>query len=240
MIGDFNEAMWSFDHLSSHRRPEKQMLEFREVLSQCDLHDTGFSGLSWTYDNKQKGDRNVRVRLDRAVASPNWSLWFPDSKVQHLVSSRSDHCPIFLNLEHDQIGRPTRRTPRYEIKWEREDSLPGEIRASRDAAAPCQNLGDVAITLSKVMTALRRWSFDKFGAVTKELEILRAKIEELSTQDHIANQDEVDKLNKSMDELLYREEMMWLQRSRISWLKEGDRNTTFFIGNQRAEQRKTE
>jgi hypothetical protein len=28
-----------------------------------------------------------------------------------------------------------------------------------------------------------------------------------------------------MDELLYREEMMCLQRSHIAWLKEGDRNT---------------
>lgn len=31
-----------------------------------------------------------------------------------------------------------------------------------------------------------------------------------------------------MDELLYREEMMWLQRSRLTWLKEGHRNTSYF------------
>jgi hypothetical protein len=51
MIGDFNEAMWSVEHFSA-RQNERQMLYFREVLSHCDLHDLGFIGLPWTYDNK--------------------------------------------------------------------------------------------------------------------------------------------------------------------------------------------
>jgi hypothetical protein len=73
MIGDFNEVMWSFEHFSKSRRPERQMLDFREVLSHCDLHDLGFTGLPWTLDNKQAGDRNVKVRLDRVVATTSWS-----------------------------------------------------------------------------------------------------------------------------------------------------------------------
>jgi hypothetical protein len=59
VIGDFNEVMWSHEHLSNHRRPARQMMDFWEVLSHCDLHDIGFTGLPWTYDNKQAGDQNV-------------------------------------------------------------------------------------------------------------------------------------------------------------------------------------
>lgn len=99
MVGDFNETMWSFKHFSNRRCPPKQMLDFREVLSYCDLHDLSFTGVPWTYDNKQDGDRNVKVRLDRVVASPSWSSWFPDARLQHLTSSRSDHCPILWERE---------------------------------------------------------------------------------------------------------------------------------------------
>jgi hypothetical protein len=45
------------------------------------LHDIGFIGAPWTYDNKRKGDRNVKVRLDRAVTTPAWSALFPEHRL---------------------------------------------------------------------------------------------------------------------------------------------------------------
>jgi exonuclease III len=115
MIGYFNEAMWSHEHISARKRLERQLLDFREILSQCDLHDLGFSGKSWTCDNKQAGERNVRVRLDRVVANLGWTSWFPKASLVHIVSPRSNHCPILLHLERDEEDTAPQRIHRYEV-----------------------------------------------------------------------------------------------------------------------------
>jgi hypothetical protein len=79
------------------KRSKKLILDFREILSYCDLHDLGFRGRPWTYDNKQAGERNVKVRLDCAVANLGCADWFPDAILEHIVSPRSNHCPIVLH-----------------------------------------------------------------------------------------------------------------------------------------------
>jgi hypothetical protein len=90
------------------------------------------------------------------------------------------------------------------------------------------DLGDVVANLHGVMISLKRWSRKNFRAVTLELEQPRQKLEELGDQDTDHAREKGKEIQNRMDKLLYREEMMWLQRSQISWLKEGDRNTKFF------------
>lgn len=122
IMGDFNEAMWQFEHFSEMRRSERRMEALRDVLEDCSMHDLGFSGLPWTYDNKQAGHRNVGVRLDRAVATSSWSSLFEGAAVDNLVSPCWDHCPILLRTSPKAVRRAGPKILRYEIMWEREDS----------------------------------------------------------------------------------------------------------------------
>jgi hypothetical protein len=51
MMGGFNEAMWQEEHFSQMPHLKRLMLDFRDVLSHCDLHNLGFVGTPWTFDN---------------------------------------------------------------------------------------------------------------------------------------------------------------------------------------------
>jgi endonuclease/exonuclease/phosphatase family metal-dependent hydrolase len=98
VVGDFNEAMWQEEYMSKTPRAAAQMKDFRDALADCDLHDLGFTGVPFTYDNKRSGNANVKVRLDRAVANPAWRDRFVNARLNHHVSPCSDHCPISLNI----------------------------------------------------------------------------------------------------------------------------------------------
>ena len=77
------------------------------------------------------------------------------------------------------------------------------------------------------MEVLKAWSNQSIGSITKELAKCRGKLADL-LKDYNTHEQEIKILSAKMDELLLREELLYLQRSRVTWLREGNQNTKYF------------
>ena len=97
-----------------------------------------------------------------------------------------------------------------------------------DSSSTKSDRGSVAGALRGVMCSLHEWSRENFGSVKRQLEELRRTLSDMQKETNAASREQAKKVAREMNELLYREEMMWLQRSMISWIREGDKNTKFF------------
>jgi hypothetical protein len=108
--------------------------------------------------------------------------FFPDVRVHHLISSRSDHCPVLVELRRDAWENKGSRTFRYEIMLEHVETLSEEIKKVWCSTTDKENLGGLVYALQNMQKALRQWSKEQFGAVSGELNDLRKHLEEVKSR----------------------------------------------------------
>lgn len=112
-------------------RPERQMDGFREAVQICGFQDLGFSGLPYTWDNRQEGSHNIKVRLDRVLANQKFLDIFPDTTVWHVQTTESDHCCLLIvcHQHFAERGRGSKAF-RYENMWRRDESYLELVRSA--------------------------------------------------------------------------------------------------------------
>jgi hypothetical protein len=208
------------------------MLMFKECLDDCGLSDLGYSGPKFTWTNKQESDSNVRVRLDRAVANGSFTQLFDDCHVENVITTTSDHYAIVLSLKNYQneaTSRPVQMGFKYEAAWLRSPDYNQVLEAAwNDDPDRVASLQGTWSTLHRVATSLAQWSKDTFNSVRKKIQKLERRLKSLRLAPWDSTDTEAKVIELELCGLFEREEVMARQRSRVEWLKEGDRNTAFF------------
>ena len=71
---------------------------FGDAVDYCRMVDLGYTGLPFTWDNRQQGTPNIKVRLDRGLGDDGFMDSFDSSKVQHIQTTESDHCALLITV----------------------------------------------------------------------------------------------------------------------------------------------
>ena len=104
MLGDFNEVVSGEDKFGGNSVNLNRALEFKECLDECNILDLGFAGSKYTWTNCRPITDLILERIDRCFANPIWQTLYADATMTHLPRTRSDHCPVLLELCRQEVG----------------------------------------------------------------------------------------------------------------------------------------
>ena len=146
------------------------MQGFRDALDHCGFKDLGCNGFPFTWCNRRLGDHNVWIWLDHGVATVDWFLHFPTSRINHLECFYSDHRPILFisDAEHRRFYK--KRCPfRFEAMWMKEMSCEDVIKNSWVDVADTNLVSLLLKKLTSYQDNLRIWNRETFGQVRTTL-----------------------------------------------------------------------
>ncbi|CAL1402102.1 unnamed protein product [Linum trigynum] len=199
---------------------------FNERINDADLVDLGFSGPNFTWSRGEDSGTYKASRIDRSLCNIAWNSVFPNTVVRHLPRLNSDHNPILTSFASQGQSSNLSRPFKFEAAWLTSNTLLSTIAGAWDSSA---SLPDA---LSNLSSALQAWNREVFGNVQQKKRRLLGRIRgiemRLSEAFHPGLAKLHSKLEAELDAVLEQEELIWYQRSRESWVKFGERNTSYF------------
>uniref|UniRef100_A0A803PQ54 Reverse transcriptase domain-containing protein n=1 Tax=Cannabis sativa TaxID=3483 RepID=A0A803PQ54_CANSA len=226
-LGDFNDYLSAADRSSRSSLPHYAMVNFQAFVNKYSLVPIHFVGNKFTWKHGSTFER-----LDWGIANEKWFPHYPQALLHHLSFYGSDHRGLKLVLFDNSMCRVRNKRFLFENHWLTEPSFFTTVNNSWSSSNSGSNSNPLSSFLNKQSTCIvdiQTWnkSFNSLSFRIKDIDrqlnsissLLPASSEQLS---------EVSNLQSQLDSLLYKQEIFWKQRSKVHWLRAGDKNTKFF------------
>eukprot|EP00253_Pinus_taeda_P023063 PITA_23063 len=211
--GDFNMIASMEEKKGGRCKINRDGSLLKDFIQNNWLIDLPTANSFYTWNNKRAAPMQIALRLDRFLISDNSVHLGGEFTASILSYSGSDHCPIALH-------------------WNR----PGNsIRTTWKNCNPTEGtkISIFQWKLKHLKEEIKRWNKTTFGNIFKAKEILIQEMKAIQQKMISEGRSEelVQKEQIMENKILERdiqEEIIWRQKSRIRWLKEGEKNTNFF------------
>lgn len=194
LMGDFNEIT----NISEKSGGSYNFTNtgFDNCINRNGLIDMGYIGLIFTW-----------ISSSRCI--------FP-TKVRNI----SDHAPILLSTESNQVPSSNRKPFHFFAMWlEHEDfnSFISEVWESSEK--------DISSKLARITPTIINWNKEVFGSLFVKNKRLLVRLAGIQKSQDLRSNSFLWNLNYDLEmqlkNLLQLEEKFWQQKSRVKWLKEG-------------------
>eukprot|EP00253_Pinus_taeda_P029818 PITA_29818 len=231
--GDFNLIRDLGEKRGGIRRQDPSMDDFNELITNLRLVDTPTTNGVFTWNNRRGGRNQIASKLDRFLLSEqvlNKDV-FIEAKI--LPGLGSDHWPICLEIDIKKIK--SKKPFRFESFWLRNLDFLNKLEewwTQSHVRGQCK-MHTFQLRLKEIKNKIRKWNKEDFGNIFEEKQKLEKAMEEVQQQIILEGRDEERSKEESslisqLEERRKQEEILWRQKSRINWLREGERNTKFF------------
>lgn len=224
LVGDFNELLCNDEKVGGAIRCDSTFLDFRNMVDNCKIKDMRSTGnpLSWA---GKRDNRWVQCRLDRSFGNDEWYRLFPRSHVEYMAMDGSDHRPFRIGfaLESDEAckGRFF-----FDNRLVGKEGVEDAVRTGW-----CRDMSGRQVSILERIASCRKElsKWKKRNTSNARVNIQRLQVElDKEVGKTFPNMDLMRKIKIELGNAYREEERFWRQKCREHWLREGDKNTSYF------------
>ncbi|KAI3680154.1 hypothetical protein L2E82_50614 [Cichorium intybus] len=230
ILGDFNVALDIKDSTSGSSGISRAMEDFRDCVNLMEMEDLNYKGLFYTWTKSPNGSGGILKKIDRVMGNTYFVASFPSSTVNFLPYRSSDHTPAVLSLpqrapfQPKPFKFPNFLTYKEDFKQIVASSWNPNITGYRMYKV-FKNLKNLKVPIRKMLRNQGNL-FSKVISLRNELDRVQIALDRDPFNKDL--REEQCRYLLAYNEASLDEERFLKQKSKVNWLREGDKNSAFF------------